>query len=316
MSCYENNCVNLPKITVAIPTYNRAEFLDSCLKALLVQTVGLNNFCVMIIDNNSCDNTKSIINIYAQKFPYFVSYLAPIIGLSFAKNLAMNKCETQWIAYLDDDGKPRPNWLAEAYKVIEQNKCICFGGYYYPWLKYGPLPIWMPENFGTNDQGYTIAGPLPNKAYLSGGNCFYRIDILRQYGGFPINYGMKGNRIGYAEESVLLKYMEEGGQSIWIAPQVIIDHCVQKYKYSMLWNLKSMYSRGRDSFRCNYKIQGDHTTYLSRQFSYDILKVCILCVKNFSIILKRKPIIKALYMYLSLIAFNFGYFIGKYNSKT
>lgn len=302
------------QLTVAIPTHNRAKFLESCLESLLGQDIGLENFAVIVIDNASTDSTQDVIKKFTGKFPYFTSYIAPVIGLSHAKNMAMEQCETQWIGYLDDDGKARPNWLSEAMKIIKQDKCVCFGGYYYPWLKYGPLPKWAPENYGSNDHGQTEAGPLPAPFYPCGGNCFFRVDILRQYGGFPTNFGMSGKKIAYGEETSLIHQMREGGQSIWVAPQVVMDHCVQKYKYSMLWNIKSVFSSARDYARIVRKKDKDFA-YTSARCCYHLAKIGYLQLKNILLFIRVKPFEKACYMFFQALAARLGDFTGTFFSK-
>ena len=303
------------QITIAIPTHNRAEFLESCLESLLHQDISLNNFAVMVIDNASSDNTQEIIREFTGKFPIFTSYVAPVIGLSHAKNLAMEKCETSWIGYLDDDGKARPNWVSEAFKIIQLDTCVCFGGYYYPWLKYGPLPKWVPENYGSNDQGQKEAGPLPAPFYPCGGNCFFRVDILRQYGGFPANFGMSGKKIAYGEETSLIHQMREDGQPIWCAPQVVMDHCVQKYKYSMLWNIKSVFFSARDYTRIVVCKNDKKFVYTLAKCCWHLIKIGQLSLKNLLLFIRVKPFEKACYMFFQSLAARLGDFTGTFLCK-
>ncbi|MBW4685414.1 MAG: hormogonium polysaccharide biosynthesis glycosyltransferase HpsE [Komarekiella atlantica HA4396-MV6] len=106
-------------ITIAIPTYNGATRLPKILDKLLAQTgVEHLNGEIVIVDNNSSDNTYEVIESYQKicnsKFPlrYF---LETEQGAAFARLRAVREARGELIAFLDDDNLPAPNWLAEAY---------------------------------------------------------------------------------------------------------------------------------------------------------------------------------------------------------
>ena len=54
-----------PIISIIVPSYNHGKFLEKCLESIINQT--FLNYEVIIQDNNSSDNTKSILKKY-QKF--------------------------------------------------------------------------------------------------------------------------------------------------------------------------------------------------------------------------------------------------------
>ena len=56
------------KISVIIPTYNRAHFLTDAIDSVLSQTY--NNFEIIIVDDGSTDNTKEVLIPYADKIIY------------------------------------------------------------------------------------------------------------------------------------------------------------------------------------------------------------------------------------------------------
>ena len=53
---------NLPLISIIIPSFNQGEFIEKCLESIVAQTFV--NYEVIIQDNNSTDNTKSILQKY------------------------------------------------------------------------------------------------------------------------------------------------------------------------------------------------------------------------------------------------------------
>ena len=65
-----------PILSICIPTYNRAEFLDKSLRSLTAQQDFLysDNIEIVISDNNSSDNTELVVKKYAQKFGHKIKY--------------------------------------------------------------------------------------------------------------------------------------------------------------------------------------------------------------------------------------------------
>ncbi|MDD5765534.1 MAG: glycosyltransferase [Candidatus Marinimicrobia bacterium] len=104
------------KVTVIIPTYNRAEVLERALKSVLSQTYG--NFEVIVIDDGSTDNTDSVISKYASKIRYFSKLHA---GVSAARNLGLEKSVGAWVCFLDSDDYWLPGKLERQMAYIAEN---------------------------------------------------------------------------------------------------------------------------------------------------------------------------------------------------
>jgi Glycosyltransferases involved in cell wall biogenesis len=118
-----------PGITVLIATYNRAAVLRQTLQALTcVERTGI-DCSIVIVDNNSTDNTREIATEYATKLPLF--YLKEVRpGKNCALNKALRECELKDIVvFTDDDVTPTRNWLQEiASSVRKWSRIAVFGG--------------------------------------------------------------------------------------------------------------------------------------------------------------------------------------------
>ncbi len=115
-----NNLVdNIIDISVAIPVYNGAERLPKILDKLFSQTGVENlNWEIIIVDNNSSDNTKLVIENYQKisNYPYSLRYfLETQQGAAFARLRAVREAKGELVAFLDDDNLPESDWLITAY---------------------------------------------------------------------------------------------------------------------------------------------------------------------------------------------------------
>ncbi|MBO3459791.1 hormogonium polysaccharide biosynthesis glycosyltransferase HpsE [Aetokthonos hydrillicola Thurmond2011] len=119
-------------ITVAIPTYNGEarlpKILDGLRECFAIARSHIESqhiTCeVLVIDNNSTDNTAKLIQNYQatwdENFP--LRYLRETQqGAAFARLLAVREAKGEYIAFLDDDNLPAPDLLKEAYTFGKQH---------------------------------------------------------------------------------------------------------------------------------------------------------------------------------------------------
>ncbi|MBE9051699.1 glycosyltransferase family 2 protein [Nostocales cyanobacterium LEGE 11386] len=139
--------INNLDVTLAIPSYNGAARLPKLLD-LLFQQVDIENLNweIIIIDNNSSDNTSEVISnyqkIFSSKCPlrYFMESQQ---GAAYARLRAVREARGQFIAFLDDDNLPAPDWLAAAYIFgIEHPQAGAWSGQIH-----GEFEVKPPENF-------------------------------------------------------------------------------------------------------------------------------------------------------------------------
>ncbi len=112
--------------TVAIPTYNGASRLPKVL-AKLAQQTGIENLAweVIIVDNNSTDDTAKVVQEYQATWSKSMPGVAlkyffePEQGAAFARLKAVREAQGEWIGFLDDDNLPDPDWIAAAYSFAQ-----------------------------------------------------------------------------------------------------------------------------------------------------------------------------------------------------
>lgn len=134
-------------ITVAIPTYNGEKRLPNVLEKLRSQiNTEQINWEILIVDNNSKDDTAQIVKTYQneENFPYQIRYCFEAKqGLATARQRAISEANSTFVAFLDDDNLPTPNWVNAAYFFGKTHpKAGAYSGQIHAELEVQP-----PENF-------------------------------------------------------------------------------------------------------------------------------------------------------------------------
>lgn len=107
------------KITVIIPVYNVEHYLNQCLDSVLNQS--LKEIELVIVDDGSTDNSKSIIQEYEKKYDNIISLYQKNQGSSVARNLALEKANGEYVYYMDSDDFLEIKCLEMAYDKAKKS---------------------------------------------------------------------------------------------------------------------------------------------------------------------------------------------------
>jgi len=247
-------------ISVVVCTYNRADLLKGALESLCEQTLHPSEYEVIVVDNNSSDNTYEVV----AGFDHFgnVRYCTETRqGLSHARNRGWNEARGEYVGYLDDDCKAPTDWLTMARDVIRRLSPAVFGGPYSPFYS-APRPAWFKDHYGSSHKGEE-ARALAQNEYLSGGNVFFRRSLLEEFNGFDPRFGMRGDSLGYGEETVMQRRIRANRRDelIYYDPKLYVYHLVSPQKMSLRWIARQRFVDGRYS---HLVFQRDKTTPTSR----------------------------------------------------
>lgn len=110
------------KVSVIVPSYNYGHYIAACLNSVIAQTY-LNWECI-VIDNGSTDSTAEIVKAYIKKDSRISYYYTEQKGVSFARNLAVQHCEGDYILPLDADDKIAPTYLEKAVKILSSDATV------------------------------------------------------------------------------------------------------------------------------------------------------------------------------------------------
>ena len=222
-------------LTIAIATFNRAVYVTGAIESLSAQANTSGRWRVVVIDNNSTDDTAMHVARLAAAWPRLTLVHEPVQGLSHARNRALASTPEGYILYADDECKFPADYVDRALAIVDQRRPAVFGGPIHPWYP-TPPPAWWLDDYGSFSLPWQAA--RGGRIYLSGGNIGFAVEALRAVGGFDPGLGMKGNAIRFVEETavelaILARY---GPERIWFDPDFVNFHAVrpEKFRWSVL----------------------------------------------------------------------------------
>jgi len=117
-------------ITVGVPTCNRASVLVRALRCLVAQeTDGQFHYDIVVVDNGSSDNTSEIVAQLEPGSAVAVRHvIEPRRGIPFVRNMAIEECRGDWLAFFDDDQLTSTTWLKTLYQAAIERKSRFVGG--------------------------------------------------------------------------------------------------------------------------------------------------------------------------------------------
>jgi glycosyltransferase involved in cell wall biosynthesis len=218
------------KFSVVIATYNRADDLAETLTSLGDLTTD-HAWELIVVDNNSTDETPRVVAGAAGTFPVPLRYLLEREqGRSAALNAGIRVAEGEIIVVTDDDVRVQPEWLDRAAAALEQLNADYVGGKVLPIWK-GQRPAWIPDRGGRHWAVIALLdyGPeafeLGDRAPLGVNMAFRRQAFVRA--------GLFDNKIGRKAGTLLGQEVREWGQRArlaglrgFYAPDMVIRHVI------------------------------------------------------------------------------------------
>lgn len=267
-----------PAISIVVCTFNRVDLLKGAVQSLIDQTLENSQYEIIVVDNNSTDETRQAILSFADQHPNIHYVKEHKQGLSNARNCGWKKAKAEYVGYIDDDAKADADWLKYAFTVIENIKPVIFGGPYYPFYL-TEKPEWLKDEY--NSAFFDKSRFLADNEYLSGSNIFIRKSFLDDAGGFDPHIGMSGSEISYGEETALIVKARKTQEKIYYCHEMKVFHLVPDYKMNVFWYLLRSFEHGRKAdkmFDLNPKLSTSELTgdlIMNIKLLFDEMKQCI-----------------------------------------
>jgi glycosyltransferase involved in cell wall biosynthesis len=225
--------------TIAIPTYNGEKRLPDVLEKLRSQIdVEHISWEIIVIDNNSNDNTAEVVREYQATWPqsYPLKYsFEPQQGAAFARARALKEAKSELIGFLDDDNLPESDWITQAYAfALEHPNAGAYGS-----RIFGEFEATPPDNFDKIAPflALTDRGSLPRlypqeKKVLppSAGLVVRKRAWLDNVPHPPILSGRIPGSMLTGEDLEAIAHIQQAGWEIWYNPAMLVYHKIPHHR--------------------------------------------------------------------------------------
>ena len=243
-------------ITVILCTLNGCRSLGKTLESLAASVLpdGV-EWEVLVVDNNSTDQTREVVEDFCRRFPGRFRYLfegRP--GKSFALNSGCREARGDVLAFSDDDVTVPPNWLQNLTGCLRSGDWAGAGGrIVLQWPS--SLPRWLaiegpyarhtlPRfDYGDTAKDLAVAPYGPNMAF--------RKSVFEKYGGFRTDLGPSPNRSvpRLFDDTEFGDRLLAAGERLRYEPSAVIYHVVAEDRIRKRHFLDRCFDWGRAEAR-------------------------------------------------------------------
>jgi glycosyltransferase involved in cell wall biosynthesis len=221
------------QVSVVVCTYNRADILSRCLRALARQEFRPEEYEIVVVDNASTDHTAAVARYFPREAggPEVRYLFEPRRGLSHARNMGAQQARGPVVTYVDDDAIAEPGLVREMNKVFREHPDAGVAGGRIELSLPDQLPGWYTEYF----QGYyshfdlglaetTRVGEVWQ--YPFGANISYSRQALERAGWFNTRMGRVGKDSSGGEEIDATCRIAALGYGVYYVPHAAVTHVI------------------------------------------------------------------------------------------
>jgi glycosyltransferase involved in cell wall biosynthesis len=244
-------------VSLILCTFNRARQLRSAIEHLLAQSPDGPPFELLIVDNNSTDETRSIVEACIAASNDRLRYLfEPRQGVSYARNTGIARAQADIVAFTDDDVRVSRGWVEAIVRAFEAHPLIgCLGGRTLPaWPE--PPPEWLTplhwvgplalQNYG--DRPFIVDARRP--ICLAGANLAIRKEVFTRIGLFSPDYPRS------EDTEFLIRFWLSDGQALYV-PEMLVHADVQPERLTKAYHRQWHSNNGRCNARMQFEERSD-----------------------------------------------------------
>ena len=240
-----------PEVSVVIPTYNRCELLRGAVLSVLQQNAERSTFEIVVVDNNSSDDTKAVVESLIGSDSGNVSYVQEHQqGNAHARNTGIQHSRGSIIAFMDDDVVVGNTWIRTLKAAFDQDQDLSFvGGRILPrWSE--PPPSWLTAEHWSplalidyGPEQLTIEGQTPPGLLTA--NIALRRKVFQEVGTFSPALQRVKNGIGSMEDHEFLLRVCRSGKKGKYLPDLIATALVEPERLTKHYHRRWHTGHGR-----------------------------------------------------------------------
>ncbi len=219
-------------LSVIICTYNRVHTLIFALNSLSAMFSPPDvTWEIVIVDNNSTDDTKDQTTRFAQSTVVNVQYVFEgRQGLNNARNSGIEAAKGELLIFTDDDVEVTDNWLAEMKDAFDRYPVVGVGGRVILKDTLEKPAWWLAEYdgaLGKFDAGDVII--LSDHTYTSiigiGANLGFKRSVFEKYGGFRPELDRQKSKLTMGGDVEFVQRIKNSGELTMYYPGAVVYHC-------------------------------------------------------------------------------------------
>lgn len=241
-----------PSVTVCICTHDRPAYARTCLAGLQQQTVGLDAFDIVVVD--SCSGPEAAADLVAMVAAMPNARLVRLddLGISLARNAAAHASSADYLAYIDDDGIPTPDWIERIKLAVSEapRPPAVLSGRVLP-IWEAPLPDWWPASLRGilsivewDGRGEYRTGQVPRGLEPYGVNMVVDRAAMLAIGGFDERLGRTGEVLLSDEDIQLAWRLQDLGRAVQYDSRIVVHHQIQARRLTPEWLIERLYCQG------------------------------------------------------------------------
>lgn len=242
------------KISVVVCTYNRCESLAKALDSLALSVPPESvEWEVLVVDNNSSDKTREVIEGFCRRYSGRFRYLFEARqGKSYALNAAICEAQGDILAFTDDDVTVEPTWLRNLTAPLQNSIWVGTGGRTFPEKNFS-APRWLglKDRYWQGPLGIFDLGAAACEIVATpfGNNMAYRKEIFGRYGGFRTDLGPRPGSEIRNEDTEFGQRLLSAGERLWYEPSAVVYHSTPEGRVQKAYFLKWWFDKARADIR-------------------------------------------------------------------
>lgn len=240
-------------LSVVISTYNRCDLLPSALRSVLAQETGGARYEVIVVDNNSTDRTREVVESFIARGAENLRYIfEEAQGLSHARNTGIANARAPIISFTDDDILAAQDWVRNIKRTFDDHPEVDFvGGKVLPRWNTDP-PAWLTREHWSplaivdyGDAPFYVNAEKP--LCMVGANLSVRRKVFERIGLFTSNLQRVKDSIGSTEDYELhMRIWAAGGQGMYV-PDIVVSADVQANRLTKAYHRR--WHKGQGKYR-------------------------------------------------------------------
>lgn len=238
------------RLSLIIPTYNRAEQLLGALESVVRQTARPEQWECVVVNNNSPDDTLVRFEAFAAQYPALNLRIVTETqsGVSYARNRGIAESKADLMAFIDDDERINEDFIAAYIDFFDAHpQVVVAGGKIIAeyvsgrpaWMsKYVEMPIANPIDLGDEVCTFPL-GRVPGS-----GNMGLRRAGGMRCGGFNPTLGRVNGMLIGGEENDFFERLMRAGEKCWYVPKAVMWHIIPASKVTESYFRRLCYNVG------------------------------------------------------------------------